>query len=80
MYGSASSPPKARWRAQRYDLARLLAIQSGPDARTPLAIANHFDENWSLTTGGKDLHGLRIAWLADLEGYLPMDDGLLVVL
>ncbi|MFZ9440247.1 MAG: amidase family protein, partial [Hylemonella sp.] len=54
----ATEGPMAR---TALDLARLLAIQSGPDARTPLAIANSFDENWSLTTGGKDLHGLRIA-------------------
>ena len=72
----ATEGPMAR---TALDLARLLAIQSGPDARTPLAIAKYFDENWSLKTGGNDLHGLRIAWLADLEGYLPMDDGLLVV-
>jgi amidase len=58
------------------DLAKLLAVQSGPDVRTPLAIASPlepFDER----TGAEALRGLRIGWLGDLGGHLPIEDGLL---
>lgn len=58
------------------DLARLLAVQSGPDPRTPLALhapLAPFVPPQDTTA----LRGLRIGWLADLRGHLPMEDGLL---
>jgi amidase len=58
------------------DLAKLLAIQSGPDARTPLAIATPL-EPFDDTAGAEALRGLRIGWLGDLGGHLPMEAGLL---
>ena len=58
------------------DLARLLAIQSGYDSRVPLSIADRLGE---LPASGDTtvLRGLRIGWLGDLGGYLPIEDGLL---
>ncbi len=60
------------------DLARLLATQSGHDARQPLSI------NSSLDVGGlqytpEAIRGLRIGWLGDLGGHLAMEDGILSV-
>ena len=60
------------------DLARLLAIQAGYDARVPLSISSNLHD---LPETGSDasLRGLRIGWLGDLNGYLPIEDGLLDV-
>ena len=58
------------------DLAKLLAIQSGHDARVPLSMS----EPLRALPEGDDtgaLRGLRVGWLADLDGYLPMEEGLL---
>lgn len=60
------------------DLARLLATQSGHDARQPLSIQG------ALATSGLQytaagLKGLRVGWLGDLDGYLPMESGILDV-
>ena len=57
------------------DLARLLAIQAGWDARAPLSIAEdgrQFEQSLAL-----DPTGLRIGWLGDLEGHLAMEPGIL---
>ncbi|MBI5277408.1 MAG: amidase [Burkholderiales bacterium] len=54
------------------DLGRLLATQSGFDARLPLSLQSELQ----VPHDGR-LQGLRIGWLADLGGYLPMDDGVL---
>ncbi len=57
------------------DLASLLDIQSGPDSRCPLALdrpSTRFSKN--LDVG---LQGRRIGWLADLDEYLPLEDGIL---
>ncbi|MDE1947268.1 MAG: amidase [Burkholderiales bacterium] len=56
------------------DLAKLLALQAGWDARAPLSIAAplapyHLDP--------EALRGKRIAWLGDLGGHLAVEDGLL---
>ena len=66
------------------DLTKLLAIQAGYDARVPLSIAQGPQD--FLTLGGgvaphgvRGLPGLKIGWLADLDGYLPIEDGLLPV-
>ena len=58
------------------DLARLLAIQSGHDPRAPLSIASSLGPV-ELPRDTMALRGLRIGWLGDLQGYLPMEDGLL---
>ena len=59
------------------DLARLLAVQAGYDPRVPLSIANgpqdFLDER---AATARDVH---IGWLADLDGYLPMEEGVLDV-
>jgi amidase len=60
------------------DLARLFALQAGHDTRVPLSIAQGPQE--FLADGDtRALRGLRIGWLADLDTYLPMEDGLLPV-
>lgn len=62
------------------DLARLLAIQSGFDPRVPLSLD---DPRESLVpgpdVGAESLRGLRIGWLGDLDGHLPMEPGVLEV-
>ena len=60
------------------DVARLLALQAGPDPRAPLAIAQ---DPAGLAEPGlpgeAELRGLRIGWLGDLGGHLPMAPGIL---
>jgi amidase len=57
------------------DLARLLAVQAGYDARTPLSL----DGNGSMFQRPLegDLHGKRIAWGADFNGQTPCEPGVL---
>jgi amidase len=59
------------------DVARLLDVQSGPDARTPLALPAHasFAAGLAQVEGATD----RIGWLGDLRGHLPMESGILAV-
>lgn len=60
------------------DLAALLATQAGPDARTPLALADGAD--FTLSPAHADpasLRGLRIGWLGDLGGHLAVEAGIL---
>ncbi|SOZ34887.1 amidase [Cupriavidus neocaledonicus] len=64
------------------DVALLLATQSGPDPRTPLALAR--DEVLAgltpdnvMATLHANLKGKRVAWLGNWDGYLPMEDGIL---
>jgi len=56
------------------DLAALLEIQSGPDLRAPLSLEG------KLTGFTKILNqtpaSIKIAWLGDLNGYLPMEIGI----
>jgi amidase len=57
------------------DVARLLAVQAGWDARCPLSIAGDGRAfNGELKT---NLAGRRIGWLGDLNGHLPMEPGVL---
>ncbi len=57
------------------DLAMLLAVQAGYDARVPL----------SMTEGGaqfnapldRNFKGTRVAWAGDFKGYLPYEPGVL---
>ena len=58
------------------DLALLLSVMSGGDRRAPLAL----DEPAlppALLAG--DVAGRRIGWLGDLNGALPMEDGILAL-
>ena len=57
------------------DLARLLETMSGFDARAPLSLAA-LPTGWSSQLAPK-VKGMRIGWLGDLNGYLPMEDGVL---
>jgi Asp-tRNA(Asn)/Glu-tRNA(Gln) amidotransferase A subunit family amidase len=60
------------------DLARLLATQSGHDARQPLSINGSIDPS-GLQYTSDALRGLRVGWLGDLNGHLAMEDGILDV-
>jgi amidase len=57
------------------DLALLLSTQAGADPRAPLSM----DEDPAQFTAplARDMKGKRIAWLGDLGGYLPFEDGIL---
>jgi amidase len=57
------------------DLAMLLSVMAGPDARAPFSI----DEDPAIFTRSleRDFQGARLAWLGDLGGYLPMEPGII---
>jgi amidase len=57
------------------DLAMLLSVQAGYDARVPLSIT----EDGSAFTGplDTDLRGKRIVWVGDFNGYVPYEPGVL---
>ena len=57
------------------DVAMLLSVQAGFDARAPLSIAQDGSSFAASLEGAP--RGLRIGWLGDLEGYLPMEPGIL---
>lgn len=57
------------------DLGRLLATQSGHDARAPLSLQSTLD--WQPGADVSMLKGLRIGWLADLGGHLATDPGVI---
>jgi amidase len=59
------------------DLARMLDTQAGYDPRVPLSLDD--GARFADTLGGLDPRGVRIGWLGDLGGYLPMEDGILDV-
>ena len=65
------------------DVARLLDVQAGPDARVPLSLAAHAPFAASLAgihgTGGIAGQRVRIGWLGDLGGHLAMEPGILDV-
>ncbi len=56
------------------DLASLLSIQAGHDARAPLSIA-HGPQDFS-PRAPPSLRGTRIAWLGDLGGHLALEPGI----
>ncbi len=63
------------------DLAALLSTQAGADARVPLSIAGG-PQDFCVPAGEAALaalRGLRVGWLADLQGHLAIEDGLLAV-
>ena len=53
------------------DLAMLLSVQAGYDARVPLSIT----EDGSAFAGplDTDVRGKRIAWVGDFNGYVPYE-------
>lgn len=57
------------------DLAMLLSVQAGYDARVPLSL----DEDPSVFTQPlqRDFKGARIGWLGDFDGYLPTEPGVM---
>ena len=57
------------------DVARLLATQAGRSENAPLSIAGGVDPVRASTP--IDPKNLRIGWLGDLDGYLPMEAGIL---
>ncbi|MFJ3152357.1 amidase [Pseudomonas putida] len=57
------------------DVARLLSIQAGVDARAPLSLS---EGRRDFAVGlPRDFRGVRVGWLGDYNGYLPMDDGVM---
>ena len=48
------------------DVALMLSVLAGPDARSPLAVSTPADEFAAPLTG--DVRGLRVAWSPDLDG------------
>jgi amidase len=57
------------------DLALLLSVQAGHDPRQPLSLDD--DPAVFAQPLARDVKGLRIGWLGDLGGYLPMEPGVL---
>ena len=60
------------------DLARLLEIQSGYAAQSPLSLTDKLPR-FVQPLDTDALKGLRVGWLGDLNGHLAMEDGLLPV-
>ena len=58
------------------DLALLLSVQAGFDARLPLTRRAEGAKDWGSLLE-RDVKGLRIGWLGDLGGHLPAEPGLL---
>ncbi len=59
------------------DLAGLLNIQAGPHPAAPLSFSDGVTD--FIPASGATARGLRIGWLGDMGGHLPMEDGVLVV-
>ena len=57
------------------DVAMLLDVQAGHDPRVPLSLAD--GERFDGALDGLAPTSPRIGWLADLNGYLPMEPGIL---
>ncbi len=73
----ATEGPMAR---TAQDLSRLLAVQAGFDARSPLSMDRPFDLARALTPlSDKAIQSTRILWLGDLAGHLPMEPGIELV-
>lgn len=56
------------------DMALLLSVQAGYDARAPLSLDGVID---AAVASKPDAGGRRIAWLGDLSGHLPVEPGIL---
>ncbi|HYN16082.1 MAG TPA: amidase [Terriglobales bacterium] len=59
------------------DLAMLLSVMAGPDARAPFSI----EEDPAIFTRNleRDFRGTRVAWFGDLGGSLPMEPGIMAL-
>ena len=57
------------------DVALLLSVQAGGDARAPLSIAQSGEQFAGALE--RDFKGARLGWLGDLGGHLPMERGVL---
>jgi amidase len=57
------------------DLAMLLSVMAGYDARVPLS--NRQDASQFSEPLKRELRGTRLAWLGDFGGYLPFEAGVL---
>ena len=57
------------------DLAMLLSTQAGAHPLCPLSLTA--DPQTFAQNLDTDIRGQRIGWLGDLQGYLPMEDGIL---
>lgn len=57
------------------DLAMLLLVQAGYDARAPLSL--EYSADWLDGLAPFDPKAMRIGWLGDFDGYLPYEDGVL---
>ncbi len=57
------------------DLALLLEVQAGYDARVPLSLPG--GERFAASLDDFDTRQVRVGWLADLSGHLPMEPGIL---
>ena len=57
------------------DVALLLAVQAGFDQRIPLSL--HDAASFAQALGRSDAKNVRVGWLGDLSGYLPMEPGIL---
>ena len=63
------------------DVARLLDVQAGPDARLPLSLAAHasFADGLGEVDDARGKSAARVGWLGDLGGYLAVEPGILGV-
>jgi len=59
------------------DLALLLSVQAGPHPASPLSLSD--DPAVFAGALDSDPKGQRVGWLGDLQGYLPMESGILAV-
>jgi amidase len=57
------------------DLALLLSVMAGPDPRMPFSIEE--DPDILSLSLEHDMHGVRVGWLGDYGGYLPMENGII---
>jgi amidase len=57
------------------DLAIVLSVMAGPDARAPLSTQQ--DPAIFTRALDRDFKGTRIGWLGDLGGHLPMEPGII---
>jgi amidase len=70
----ATEGPMARHVA---DLAMLLSVQAGAHPSSPLSLTQ--DPTVFAGSLASDPKGVRMGWLGNLQGYLPMEDGILDV-
>lgn len=57
------------------DLALLFSVQAGPDSRVPVSIQQDGADFAGIQPAA--MKGMRIGWLGDLDGVLPMETGVL---